>query len=1024
MLDTSFFGKNHNIGSDGFKWWIGQIEQAPDKDPKTSNRVKVRIVGRHPAASSKLKTVDLPYAHVMTPSNVEQSCGGGSSTCALQEGDWVVGFYLDDDEMQQPLVMGSIARTAVSQTDELINNPNPDATELSFTTFLSPNSLPHKHQYSDQQPAPKGRTPGNKQDKTSREERLTPFMTGVCKAPWSLGGNDGGLTRCQELASDCKPEDKLKRTLTYQLKQLFYAVSSGQPAGDRLLSPITNKVYQVTAIATGYIDKISSIIKLAYSSVFGYIYSKIEAGIKDLVDLLLNPKTGVLKSLVKTFDQLLDSVGCSMVSLQQQLTDFLTDLVFNLLDQILNPAICAINNIVNQILSFLSGLTNEITTQVLSFTSSILSGINAGLDPLSAAFGAGLSLLGISCTDPGKEACDEYEAICLDPFKSKKEKQPPGYDSLDSIINSLSQNPQATPTAYCDEAYTNPITNPTNTGTTISVVGTPTLSQEVHYSIDSQTVTEGNTATLTVSRYGPGVDGNISSLQYTTTDGTATVANGDYVATNGTLGFSIGETSKTITVQTLANGTSGQEQLTVRITSNDAYGIVDNSDGVIYIQAFSPVVAPNGNPVNPVVPIVPGLLPANVASTYSLFADKSTVAEGDSVTFTAYTSNVPNGTVLDYEITGIDSLSDVVGLSSFLGNITINNDTASVSFVVASDSLSENEYLTMNLINLPQGQTVSRSVFITDVGTSIPSPLSNAVAIPTYAIISDKATVNEGESFTITVFTTNVPDGTNLSYSLSGSNITSNDIDGGLLAGVLTIINGQASTQITIANDGNDLETDEILTVTVNGVGVSVDIRINGNQTPPQTVIPPQVQFQNPTFPSAVVRTDTFGRIISVDVSPGDVTYDRAPVILVGGIGFGAVLKPVMNNRKKLDRIEILDPGLSYIGDVQKDDATYCKLIGITMLNPGANYTNPKVYIDGNSFVATAVVENGYITGIEIIDDTFDYDTIPQIQIIDQGAGSGAKAIGQLSCVPKDETSGIIIEKARTAPAAKYVDCP
>jgi hypothetical protein len=1025
MLDTSFFGKTHNIGNDGFKWWIGQVEQPADKDGKASNRVKVRIVGRHPASASKLKTVDLPYAHVLTPTNVEQSVGGGSSTCALQEGDWVVGFYLDDDEMQQPLVIGSVNRTALSQTEDLKNNQNPDQTELEFNTFLSPNSLPHKHQYADEQPAPKGRTPGNKQDKTSRDERLTPFMSGVCKAPWSLGGNDAGLARCQELASDCKPEDKLKRTLTYQLKQLFYAVSSGQPAGDRLLSPITNKIYDTAAIATGYIDKISSVINLAFSSVFGYLYAKIDAGIKDLVDLLLNPKTGVLKGLVKTFDQLLDSVGCSMMSLQEQLTDYLQGLVRDLLDQILNPAICAINNIVNSILGFLSGLTSQITTEVLSFTSSILSGLNAGLDPLQAAFSAGLQLLGISCTDPGAEACDEYEAICLDPFKSKKEKQPPGYDTLDSIINSLSSNPQATPTAFCDEAYTNPITDPATAGTSLTLIGTPTTSQEVRYSINSVTVTEGDLATLTVTRYGPGIYENISSLQYTTADGTASSTGGDYTPTNGTLGFSVGETSKNISVQTLANGTSSQEQLYVRITSNDSYGVVDNSDGVINIQAFSPATTPSGSSViTPVIPVSPALAAAASASSYSLFADKTAVAEGDAVTFSVITTNVPDGTNINYQVSGIDNLADVVGLSSFSGTVTISNNSATIPFVIASDTLSENEYITVTLVNLPNGINVTRSVPITDVGNSVPAPVTPINTTPTYALVPSKQSVVEGESFDVNVYTTNIPDGTVFSYSISGTNITSDDILGGALSGLVTINNNQAVVPITISSDGNDLEADETLVFTLVATGVSTSVIIKAPATTLQTVVPPRTSFSTPIPPSAKIITDVFGRIINIPVTPGDVTYDRAPVALIEGDGYGATVKPVLDNRGRLVEIQVLDPGLSYKGDIQKDEAYYCKLTGIEVLNPGAKYTNPKVYVDGNSKVATAIVENGYITGIEVIDDTFDYDTIPAIQIIDENAGSGARAIGQLSCVPREETGVVITEKARTAPAAKYVDCP
>ena len=37
----------HKIGSDGFSWWVGQIESGKNDDPKNSGRYRVRIVGTH-----------------------------------------------------------------------------------------------------------------------------------------------------------------------------------------------------------------------------------------------------------------------------------------------------------------------------------------------------------------------------------------------------------------------------------------------------------------------------------------------------------------------------------------------------------------------------------------------------------------------------------------------------------------------------------------------------------------------------------------------------------------------------------------------------------------------------------------------------------------------------------------------------------------------------------------------------------------------------------------------------------------
>lgn len=52
---------SHQVGSDGFNWWIGQIESNSSDDPKKSGRYKVRIVGQHLKDCNSTATKDLPW---------------------------------------------------------------------------------------------------------------------------------------------------------------------------------------------------------------------------------------------------------------------------------------------------------------------------------------------------------------------------------------------------------------------------------------------------------------------------------------------------------------------------------------------------------------------------------------------------------------------------------------------------------------------------------------------------------------------------------------------------------------------------------------------------------------------------------------------------------------------------------------------------------------------------------------------------------------------------------------------------
>ena len=95
----------NQIGSDGFSWWLGQIESERKDDEKGSGRYRVRIVGLHPQTCDVVKSEDLPWALTMMPVTNPHLTGGHASVSdQLEPGCWVVGFFLDTDK-QQPVIM-------------------------------------------------------------------------------------------------------------------------------------------------------------------------------------------------------------------------------------------------------------------------------------------------------------------------------------------------------------------------------------------------------------------------------------------------------------------------------------------------------------------------------------------------------------------------------------------------------------------------------------------------------------------------------------------------------------------------------------------------------------------------------------------------------------------------------------------------------------------------------------------------------------------------------------------------------
>ena len=106
LLKTNFTGK------DGFRWWIGQI--APEKVQGdqlngTGNawgcRLKVRIYGYHPADLTELPDEDLPWAQILLSSQGGSGRANRSQSLRVAPGDTVLGFFLDGDDAQLPVVL-------------------------------------------------------------------------------------------------------------------------------------------------------------------------------------------------------------------------------------------------------------------------------------------------------------------------------------------------------------------------------------------------------------------------------------------------------------------------------------------------------------------------------------------------------------------------------------------------------------------------------------------------------------------------------------------------------------------------------------------------------------------------------------------------------------------------------------------------------------------------------------------------------------------------------------------------------
>lgn len=95
------------LGEEGFRWFIGIVEDR--NDPLKLGRVRVRIVNLHSEKQSRIGTNELPWATILnSPTSASHNKVGRSPT-GITIGSTVVGFFMDGNDGNNPVIMGTLA---------------------------------------------------------------------------------------------------------------------------------------------------------------------------------------------------------------------------------------------------------------------------------------------------------------------------------------------------------------------------------------------------------------------------------------------------------------------------------------------------------------------------------------------------------------------------------------------------------------------------------------------------------------------------------------------------------------------------------------------------------------------------------------------------------------------------------------------------------------------------------------------------------------------------------------------------
>jgi hypothetical protein len=125
------------LGHDGFIWWVGVIENR--MDPLNLGRCQVRIKGLHSENNTQIESQSLPWSQILYPVNTTNS-----TPTTLKEGDMVIGFFMDGDAAQYPVIFGAFHGIPEDPANPNTGFNDPRTAEQLKTAPKKPQSIIYK----------------------------------------------------------------------------------------------------------------------------------------------------------------------------------------------------------------------------------------------------------------------------------------------------------------------------------------------------------------------------------------------------------------------------------------------------------------------------------------------------------------------------------------------------------------------------------------------------------------------------------------------------------------------------------------------------------------------------------------------------------------------------------------------------------------------------------------------------------------------------------------------------------------
>lgn len=389
MLEQSLINPNF-IGRDSFRWFTGIVTKY--KNTENGYRAKVRIIGHHPDSSSVVKDEDLPWAHVLVPLNFGAGEGGSGISFNPRGSEAVIGFFMDGDDGQQPVIIGALFSGAS------IEHPNTfDLGTNGFKPFkpgsspVNPSNQPTSGKPKDSGvPLATGRTPDNKESKKQ-------------------AANAPGTAPVVTIVPQCKEGTDTVSKIAKALRKFIYYLNTVQNYINIYVNPTLNYIQNLPAliqeISTAISDGLSEYTKIARD----YIIEKIYKGLKDAIEKLL-PKDAILAKKLAV-DKAVDGIWCLFQNILKKIGKFVFDFLFQMVGKVVSIPLCAVESFIGSMMQTIGNeISNAIGPALQELTSVIGEGVGQVSGYISQAVGYAKTILSFfSCEDNKCKQQFDYE---------------------------------------------------------------------------------------------------------------------------------------------------------------------------------------------------------------------------------------------------------------------------------------------------------------------------------------------------------------------------------------------------------------------------------------------------------------------------------------------------------------------------------------------------------------------------------------------------------------------------------------